>query len=323
MDIQTAFRTKNIGSLKRRVLNSPIAAEPRREQEPLYRCDSGLSISVQEARHNVLILGGTGRGKTSTYVTPMLSKLMDSGFGGLVIDVKNNFSTSVRKLAAIYGREADIVEVGSHDTATPVNILAGMEPNVMLETLESLIMAGYEGTRNKDWLAKGVALVQDCAHVLCYLDKLHPGDGLYPSLALLSRVIDDPVLANQLWQYFTEHMDSSDPDQARLKARVDSNAFHILHSPRSGSSSRYTSEWDMQVTWRLSVPRKILSDLNAGGLDRTLSAANSVPLDLHDLILRLHKIILLRFSANTGVQTLASQKRNEFLNNLPEFCYLT
>jgi type IV secretory pathway TraG/TraD family ATPase VirD4 len=58
--------------------------------ECLLRFDSGNSITFEDARHHMLVMGTTGSGKTASVVLPALSRLIEAGHCGVIIDVKGN-----------------------------------------------------------------------------------------------------------------------------------------------------------------------------------------------------------------------------------------
>lgn len=292
-------KKKPIGFLSKTVSPEKTEEKTASSYEPLIEFDSGLTVSIEEANHNLAILGGTGRGKTSTYIAPMTWRLIEERFGGLIIDVKNNFSKTIRKIAHSCGRDEDIIEIGSHDSAMPINILDCVDLDTMLQVIESIVMDNVESSKNVDWYHKGVRSTQQCAQVLYFLNQAKPEYGLAPSLALLSKMIDDVWFAHKVWKKWLLHIDKNDHRQLTLKNEVLSDAFHFMNPPiRTGT--RQHEEWERQVTWRLSIPRKFLGEFAKGSLADNLSANNGLHFDLEDLIFKKNKIVLLRFSSTTG-----------------------
>ncbi|MFP4128671.1 MAG: type IV secretory system conjugative DNA transfer family protein [Desulfonatronovibrio sp.] len=269
--------------------------------EPLFTFDSGYSISMEEANHNVLVIGITGCGKTSTLVNSAIDRAMMEDMGGLVFDVKNNFTSNVRRLAALAGREDDVVEIGSHDTAQPVNILKGYSLEEQLDILEGMVMQNVKDSRNADWHYKGVRMTQQVCAALHHLDRMNPDQCFAPSLALIARLINDQELAQKTWDLFVKCMDPANPDHQQLKAQVEADNFTILQAHTvSAKPDRYTKEWDQQVSWMLAIPRKCLEEFASGSLADNLSAVDGSGLDLEDLIFRQNKIVVVRFSVKSG-----------------------
>lgn len=298
-NIKRAFREKDVRGLARLALfrgrKLVKAVEP---PERLFTFDSGKSISLPEAGHHLLILGGTGRGKTAGLVTPMFWQLVEQGLGGLVLDVKNTFGDAVRLIAADCGREKDVIEIGSLPSATPVNLLAGMSYEQIALELESMLLNGLEHTLNVDWQHKGIRLTLDCLRLLHFLDELLPGAGYTPSLALLSRMLDDLGYARSIWKTFLNAADLSRQDHQDFLQKVGSDHFHILrsHSPEK-MTSKGLLDYDQQVTWQISNARKALQPFRE---DHLTPLSHGEALDLGRLVIDEGKIVLLRFSALTG-----------------------
>ena len=103
--------------------NKQSVYEP--ESDTLVAFDEGESISFADASHNMITLGTTGSGKTMQIILPAACSLIKAGFGGLIVDVKGNFTNYVRMIAREYGRLDDVVEFGPGPDATPVNLLYG------------------------------------------------------------------------------------------------------------------------------------------------------------------------------------------------------
>ena len=101
--------------------------------------DGWLKVSFGAATQNVLVVGGTGSGKTEAVMRPALARLLDSGCPGLVLDVKSDYSA----MAAGYPDRT--VLVGTCPGARPINILAGMPDERFRQWIAS-IGEGMKGT---------------------------------------------------------------------------------------------------------------------------------------------------------------------------------
>ena len=101
--------------------------------------DGWLKVSFGAATQNVLVVGGTGSGKTEAVMRPALARLLDSGCPGLVLDVKSDYSA----MAAGYPDQT--VLVGTCPGARPFNILAGMPDERFRQWIASL-GEGMKGT---------------------------------------------------------------------------------------------------------------------------------------------------------------------------------
>jgi hypothetical protein len=296
--IRAAFRAGDARALAGQVLRAGRQAAAPDDQAPLLRFDGGQCLSIAEAAHGgLLVIGGPGRGKTTGVVLPAADELLRGGYAGLVIDVKNTFTPALRKLAATAGRLEDLIEIGTHPTATPVNALSGLDTDALERTLHDLVAGELRHTTNFDWTLKGVRVVCDCARVLAYLALEDPR--FAPSFSLLDRMTSDYAFARKAYLRWREGAcRASEPAQAALAARIESEAFHPLNE-RTASIGKREKEWEMQLTWVLHGVRNLLGSLCASpALTRNLSAAQGPVLDLGRLVFEEGKVVVLRFSAD-------------------------
>lgn len=290
-----AFRDKDSKNI--RILNGGRPKQYSKSKTPiLYEFDEDDTISFAEGTHGVLVLGGVGRGKTASFMLPMAESLIAAGLPGLIIDIKNNFTDQVRRLAATAGRENDIVEIGTHPTATPINLLAGLSPDETHLLIESLLLSGQEHSKNIEWLHSGVRLLGDIAILLRFVSQVDLR--FAPSFVLLDRCINDYDFARTLFQMYLERTyDADDYTQQSFVKRVRTSAFHILSDTRHRSSQKY----EEQLAFQLYGPRTVLGAITADeSLCVNLSGLDcSLTLDYKEL-LKANKIVMLRFKHTQG-----------------------
>ena len=138
MSLQTAtpstfpdapYRQHRLGFLasvvKPVAVSQPSTITP--SKDALFTFDSGKTLSFSDGARSIAIIGGTGSGKTTSVILPMIDALMRQGFGGVILDIKGNLGAQTRALAQRCGRQADIIEFGSSHTAQPTNLLAGLK----------------------------------------------------------------------------------------------------------------------------------------------------------------------------------------------------
>ena len=63
-----------------------------------------VSLTLEDATQNILILGGIGSGKTTRAIHPLLIQLLEQRCGGLIFDVKGDFHHAVRQFAQQTGQ---------------------------------------------------------------------------------------------------------------------------------------------------------------------------------------------------------------------------
>ena len=70
--------------------------------------DEDVFIKEKGLYQNILITGSIGSGKTSCAISNILDGFFKNNFGGLVIDIKGNYISQVKKIARKYNREKDV-----------------------------------------------------------------------------------------------------------------------------------------------------------------------------------------------------------------------
>lgn len=147
----------------------PTARPPIKSSsnDTLFAFDSGRCLTFAEGVRSTLVLGGTGSGKTTSVILPMLEALLRRGFGGVILDVKGNLGAQTRELAKSCGRLNDVVEFGSSPDACATNLLADMKQHEIADFFQVLAVHGMERDSNISWYAKGGSLAADvpkCFH---------------------------------------------------------------------------------------------------------------------------------------------------------------
>lgn len=264
----------------------------------LLHFDSGNGISFEDARYHLLVMGTTGSGKTASVVLPSLLKLIKGGHCGLIVDIKGNLRNQVRSIAQHCGREADIIELGSAPSATPLNLLYGLDSHAAYEFMENLTMQSFSGaSHNKDFHIKGVSMAKDCALLLQYLNKID--SAFEPNLATIAEMFNNYELAAKLFTFFKKSVcDQSDQKQQMFIKTVEANNFHLLTFEEK-KKDRNSSYFE-QLTYATQSIRIALGNfLEVPGLARNFASDKAEGLDMRRL-LSINKIILLRFGPDTG-----------------------
>lgn len=281
---------------------------------PLYEFDEGDQISFDEGTHGVIVIGGLGRGKTASFMLPMASALIEKGLPGFIVDIKNNFTAHVRKLASHAGRESDVVEIGTHSTATPINLLNGLSTSEAQQLIEALILTRQEHSNNVDWLHKGVRLLTDMLILLRYAQQID--ERFAPSFVLLDRCINDYEFARNTFALFLQKgYDQDNYTQHSFVQRVRASAAHILAKKGADGHREYFTQLDYQ----LRAPRQVLSAITSDeSLVRNLSNQNAtLRLDYREL-LKAGKIVVLRFKNTQGhaARLLARSIKERFYSDV-------
>jgi len=308
-----AYSSRTVGFLSRLEEPAGHAAKPQ-DPDALFRFDSGRCLLQAEAVKSVLVLGGTGSGKTTSVVLPIIGELLRRGHAGVILDIKGNLREQTRVLAQRCGREDDIVEFGSDITANKVNLLAGLRLHEIRELFKAIAVQGLERDPNIFWHEKGATHATDVAHVLYSLSRIAPRSHFsrqfIPTLKTVYAVLTNRALAKGLWQFYSFEKARLQQNAGNRKMQhildteetfsnaIQSDNFHVL-IPKTTSSRSY----EEQITWNL---QRLLSQLSAlkmthAVMDRFSSRnEDAMPLDFDDLVYRQKKIVLIHFSPDCG-----------------------
>ena len=281
----------------------------------LLSFDSGRTLSFAQGTRNVLVLGQTGSGKTRSAVLPCINNLLRAGFGGLILDVKGNLRGQVRALARACGRENDIIEFGSDDSACRTNLLGGLALHEIVMLMGTIAVDGIPNTENAVWAAKGGSMAGEVARVLYALSRVAPRSEfsrlLRPSLRLIHACLTDKRLAAGLFTFAVAEYGhlvqklsiSRRPDYLlraeRLLTEINANRFHIMKR-----HERTTDTDDQQQNWNLQRIRFRFMQLREtrGLMDRfSCVDRDAVPLDFGKLVFKENKVVLVHFSMDCGV----------------------
>ena len=299
METTQAFREKDLrniqvfkGGMSKKVEHVPM-------QPSLYEFDEGGTLSFDEGTHGVLVIGGVGRGKTASFMLPMASALIDNGLPGFIVDIKNNFTGQIRKLAKAAGREDDIIEIGTHPTAMPINLMAGLGIDETQQMIESLLISGQEHSKNIEWLHSGARMLGDMALLLRFVSRIDIR--FAPSFVLLDRCINDFAFARTLFKMYLERIyDKGDFVQRSFVNRVQASAFHIL----TDKDKRPPQKYDEQLAFRLFGPRIVLGAITSNeSLCTNLSKIGCTTGLDYTKFLKENKITVLRFKHTQGHAT--------------------
>lgn len=112
---------------------------------------------------NIVAFGGTGSGKTAYLMLPLLRQLLQQLCGLLIFDVKGDFGSDVRRLAAQVGRRVTKIGIGGRHC----NLLAGLTPEVAGTFLKSvIILAGNTAATSAFWTNTAIDLANNVLGLL-------------------------------------------------------------------------------------------------------------------------------------------------------------
>lgn len=138
-------------------------------KEDIYIPESGLF-------QNFLITGTIGSGKTSSAMYPFTEQLLkynsmhlDKKIGMLILDVKGNYYTQVKKYAEKYNLLGDltVIELNSNVTYNPLH-KPNLKPTILANRLKTILELFSENNTESYWLDKAEQILAE-AIKLCRL----------------------------------------------------------------------------------------------------------------------------------------------------------
>ena len=195
-----------------------------------------ITLGIEDAAQNILILGAIGSGKTTCAMHPLLMQLIDQDCGGLIFDIKGDFQNAVLSIAEALNREIIIIG-GNHNT---MNLLAGLTPEVASSFLKSIFTLNSPYQNDTFWLDTAVELCRNTLGILSFVPKHYSLNGLYSYLFDLEAciAIDDKItqlqqnldvkekrLLTAYWQYHEKIFDKFDE---KVKAGVNATIAQVL-----------------------------------------------------------------------------------------------
>ena len=288
-------------------------------EDALFTFDSGRTLSFADGARSLAIIGGTGSGKTTSIILPMVDALMRQGFGGVILDIKGNLGAQTRALAQKCGRQDDVIEFGSSHAAQPTNLLAGLKKHEIADLFQVIALDGVERDPNASWHAKGGALASDVAFAMLSLSKIahksHFSRQFSPTLKAIYTALCNQQFSASLWSFFCQELDALReqnmgkvwPDYLReaesFYHSVSADCFHILSSDSDSHDAKGTTTKQQQKTWMLQriLMRLKTMKVTCGLMDSFSSLEDgAMPIDFTRLVYKEKKIVLIHFAAECG-----------------------
>lgn len=107
-----------------------------------------LALDKESLFQHMLVFGGTGDGKTTAILKPLLRQVFaQAGFGAYITDAKGVLWHDAEKIAAAAGRSGDVLRIGTGAGELGVNITASLAPNHIAAVLRSVLaqVGGAQG----------------------------------------------------------------------------------------------------------------------------------------------------------------------------------
>lgn len=192
---------------------------------------------------NTLVLGGTGSGKTSSVIIPFLNSMVKENLPSLIIDVKNNFVDHIYKIEQLHKKESRIIEIGSFNTAKNINLLNGLNRELVKRILKDIVLSKDSLLGSSYWDDKGLLIFEDVIDVYYYLyeKNIISTPSLFKILSLLNNRED----LKHLYTKYTGYQNEDIEVNSKVK-RIKADKFHLLNPPSSTDS-----KFEEQISWTI------------------------------------------------------------------------
>lgn len=201
-----------------------------------------MGITKNDLETHLLVLGGTGAGKTSGTIRPLIRDWIQRTEDGLfVLDGKGELPLEITETS---------FTVISPDTAD-INPIEGLSPDDMADTLRD--MGASESESDPYWSNAAAKLIRSAAHTAQSLATLREGEY---TLDAVSRIVADAAKGNdQKTRQRRTHQATvlgEDPSRWSVAARRAHEyiltEFHQLPEKQRGSIEGIASLWLSQIT---------------------------------------------------------------------------
>lgn len=115
---------------------------------------AGQSISLDRESlfQHLLVFGGTGDGKTTAILKPLMAQVLaQPHFGAYVTDAKGVLWSDAEQIATSLGRGDDIIKIGTGSHDVGVNITDKLDPNQVAGVLRSVLTQIGGGRSDSFW----------------------------------------------------------------------------------------------------------------------------------------------------------------------------
>ena len=164
-----------------------------------------IELAREDASKNIIIFGGTGGGKTSRSINPLLRQLFMQNAGALIFDIKTDFYKEVQAICGMTGRTFKVVG----DGGMTLNLFRGCTPELASSYLKSCFLADGQGKGDSSFWTNGATEMS--RHCLTLLRLLRPEQ--YSIAGLYDVLFDDNDRAALLEYGMAKAGEMSDRDQ--------------------------------------------------------------------------------------------------------------
>lgn len=141
-----------------------------------------VSLDQESLFQHVLVFGGTGEGKTTALLKPLIRQLLrQKSYGMYVCDAKGVLWNDVASVASQERPGAEPIVLGTGPNQSGVDVLAGLTPTQIAGTLRSVMaqLSGGQGGGNSFWPDMAANVLRNVLTVARAYEQTEHGKGAF------------------------------------------------------------------------------------------------------------------------------------------------
>jgi TraM recognition site of TraD and TraG len=219
-----------------------------------------LALDEESLFQHLLVFGGTGEGKTTALLKPLVRQLLaQPNYGLYVCDAKGVLWNDVQSIIAKVRPDAQVVTIGTGDKQYGVNLLAGLTPTQVAGTLRSVMaqLSGGGGGGDSFWPDMAANVLRNILSVARAYSMTEAGiaaatrHGMAPySLWWAYQAVLRPELINEATQALREFFKNAPEQLKALPENSPERAAFIRRQHEMTSKEVYDSIAYLESTWR-------------------------------------------------------------------------
>lgn len=245
-------------------------------------------FKANEATRNILVLGETGSGKSTSVILPSIQSFIQNDCPGLILDIKADLYSSIHAIATQHNKLDNLVFVGVHDFCESINILASIKTIEQLKNILTSIKP-YTSDQNSYWFYSGLMDVLDVVTIdQWYTDKILKEEYKF-DFRVINSYINEPRKTKIIVDKAKSDSDFAPSEIVNLIEKVIREPFSLY--PKNDDEMN-GADVTQQKMWRSGQISTILTELiKEPFYSKLLNREN--PKSLHDYIYKDGKMLIL------------------------------
>ncbi|WP_350613194.1 exodeoxyribonuclease VII large subunit [Pseudomonas sp. HY7a-MNA-CIBAN-0227] len=223
--------------------------------------DTNYEFNASEATRNVLVLGQTGSGKSTSIMLPAIQSFIQNDCPGLVLDIKADLYSAIHAIAKQNNKLDNIRFIGVHDFCEEINILASIKSTEQLKNILSSIKP-YTSEQNSYWFYSGLMDVMDIVNIhKWYVEEVKKEEYRF-SFKTINDYISIGTFTRKIVDDAVEEIDFAPESIANTIRKVMREPFSLYPKHAAGQPvSEEEVDVSQQKLWRSGQIANILSSL--------------------------------------------------------------